>query len=354
LDHEWVGAVRYTRQPRGDCTIQSPKRPRPVRHLSAKQSHISSGGNALTSLFPPRSGTFSPARWVRARDGPNKGYAETVELAIKDDPDAAVHFMAQIRSQCLRLERLISDMMQLAKAQSGRGQMNLSPVSLQDLIVEDYRPLAETLDYQLGRAGYEVSHAADGRDALTQAKLILPDVVLLDVDLPILNGIEVCKQLRANPATKDMLILMLSALGEESDQVVGFAIGADDYVVKPVESYKVLLQRLKALLRRREPSFEDNEQVNHHGVMIDRRRFVATVNDQPLKLTKSEFKLLETLIRQPGRAFGRAELVDAALGEDTMVLDRTIDVHVRALRKKMGDAADLIETVRGVGYRFRE
>jgi two-component system phosphate regulon response regulator PhoB len=131
-------------------------------------------------------------------------------------------------------------------------------------------------------------------------------------------------------------------------------MGADDYVVKPVESYKVLLQRLKALLRRREPAFEDNEQVRHHGVMIDRRRFVASVNEDVLKLTKSEFKLLETLIRQPGRAFGRAELVDAALGEDTMVLDRTIDVHVRALRKKMGEAAELIETVRGVGYRFRE
>lgn len=222
------------------------------------------------------------------------------------------------------------------------------------LIVEDYRPLAETLEYQLQRAGYEVSRAADGREALGQAKLILPDVIFLDVDLPVLNGIEVCKQLRSDPATRDILILMLSALGEESDQVVGFAMGADDYVVKPVESYKVLLQRLKALLRRREPAFEDSEQVNHHGVMIDRRRFVATLNGQPLALTKSEFKLLETLIRQPGRVFGRAELVDAALGEDTMVLDRTIDVHVRALRKKMGDAADLIETVRGVGYRFRE
>ena len=222
------------------------------------------------------------------------------------------------------------------------------------LVVEDYQPLAETLEYQLKRAGYEVSRAADGREALRQAKLLLPDVLILDVDLPILNGIEVCKQLRADPATKDTLILMLSALGEESDQLIGFAIGADDYVVKPVESYKVLLQRLKALLRRREPAVEDSEQINHHSVMIDRRRFIATVNDEPLKLTKSEFKLLETLIRQPGRAFGRAELVDAALGEDTMVLDRTIDVHVRALRKKMGDGAELIETVRGVGYRFRE
>ncbi len=222
------------------------------------------------------------------------------------------------------------------------------------LVVEYYRPLAETLEYQLDRAGYEVTRAADGQDALKQAKLILPDVIILDVDLPILNGIEVCKQLRNDPSTKDILILMLSAMGEESDQVVGFAMGADDYVVKPVESYKVLLQRLKALLRRREPAFEDNEQIRHRGIVVDRRRFVASIDDEALKLTKSEFKLLECFIRQPGRAFSRAELVDAALGEDTMVLDRTIDVHIRALRKKMGSTADLIETVRGVGYRFNE
>lgn len=222
------------------------------------------------------------------------------------------------------------------------------------LVVEDYRPLAETLEYQLQRAGYEVYRAADGRDALNQCRLVLPDVVFLDVDLPVMSGIEVCKQLRADSATREALILMLSALGEESDQLVGLAVGADDYVVKPVESYKVLLQRLKALLRRRESVPDDSDSVSHRGVTVDRRRFVVTVAEEPLKLTKSEFRLLDTLIRQPGRAFSRGELVDAALGEDTMVLERTIDVHVRALRKKMGDSADLIETVRGVGYRFHE
>lgn len=222
------------------------------------------------------------------------------------------------------------------------------------LVVEDYLPLVETLEYQLKRAGYEVYRATDGREALKQAKLILPDLIVLDVDLPILSGVEVCKQLRSNTATRDCLIMMLSALGEESDQVVGFAMGADDYVVKPVESYKVLLQKVKALLRRREPAVDDSDSVSHLGVKVDRRRFVVTIDDEPLKLTKSEFRLLETLIRQPGRAFDRNELVEAALGEDTLVLERTIDVHVRALRKKMNRAADLIETVRGVGYRFRE
>jgi len=222
------------------------------------------------------------------------------------------------------------------------------------LVVEDYKPLAETLEYQLNRAGYEVLRASDGREAIQQAKLALPDVIFLDVDLPVLSGIEVCKQLRMDPNTQDTLILMLSALGEEFDQVVGFAMGADDYVVKPVESYKVLLQRLKALLRRREPTVQDSEQYSKMGVVVDRRRFVASVDGEILKLTKSEFKLLETLIRQPGRAFTRAELVDSALGEDTLVLDRTIDVHIRALRKKMNQAGDYIETVRGIGYRFKE
>ncbi len=222
------------------------------------------------------------------------------------------------------------------------------------LVVEDYQPLAETLEYQLRRAGYEVYRAADGRDALDQARRVAPEVVFLDVDLPVLSGIEVCKQLRADPATQESLILMLSALGEESDQLVGLAVGADDYVVKPVESYKVLLQRLKALLRRRESAPDDAQAVTRQGVTVDRRRFVATIGDEPLPLTRSEFRLLETLIRQPGRAFSRGELVDAALGEDTMVLERTIDVHVRALRKKMGQKASLIETVRGVGYRFQE
>ena len=222
------------------------------------------------------------------------------------------------------------------------------------LVVEDYQPLAETLEYQLQRAGYEIVIAADGGEAIKQAKLVLPDVVILDVDLPVISGIEVCRQLRMDATTKDTLILMLSALGEESDQLVGFAMGADDYVIKPVESYKVLLQRLKALLRRREPAAQSGEQFSQLGVVVDRRRFTASVQGEALKLTKSEFKLLETLIRQPGRAFSRAELMDAALGEDSLVLDRTIDVRIRALRKKMGEAGDLIETVRGVGYRFQE
>lgn len=254
----------------------------------------------------------------------------------------------------IELEPPQADIMMVTTAPLPTQRIRNEMSEIKVLVVEDYQPLAETLEYQLQRAGYEVYRAADGREALEQAQLLLPDVIFLDVDLPVLSGVEVCKQLRANAKTRETLILMLSALGEESDQVVGFAVGADDYVVKPVESYKVLLQRLKALLRRREPVLGDHDSVTHKGVTVDRRRFVVTFEGEQLKLTRSEFRLLDTLIRQPGRAFGRGELVDAALGEDTMVLERTIDVHVRALRKKMGDAADLIETVRGIGYRFQE
>ena len=222
------------------------------------------------------------------------------------------------------------------------------------LIVEDYAPLAETLEYQLRRAGYETRRVGDGAEALSVAREYLPDVVFLDVDLPVLTGIEVCVQLRARPETTDALILMLSALGEESDQVAGFGTGADDYIVKPVESYKVLLQRLKAHLRRRQSRSASDQITQRHGVQVDHRRFVAKVGEEVIKLTKSEFKLLEALITQAGLPMSRLELVEKALGEDILVLERTIDVHIRALRKKMGDAAELIETVRGVGYRFRE
>lgn len=222
------------------------------------------------------------------------------------------------------------------------------------LIVEDDRSLAEILEYNLQREGYEVSRAHDGRDGLTQAQLKLPEIVLLDVMLPVVDGLEVCRQLRANAETRDVLIMMLTAKGEEADQLIGFTVGADDYVIKPF-SIRVLLERLKALRRRTQPSVEGSgDVVTRRGITVDRRRYRAMIAEETLELTKSEFRLLDTLIRQPGRAFDRTELIDAALGGDTFVLVRTIDVHIRALRRKMGAHADVIETVRGVGYRFRE
>lgn len=221
------------------------------------------------------------------------------------------------------------------------------------LIVEDDDSLADVLAYNLTQGGYEVSRARDGRDGLNQAQTKVPDVVILDIMLPLLDGLEVCRHLRSNPATRDISIIMLTAKAEESDQVVGFSMGADDYVPKPF-SVKVLMERIKALQRRRSAAAEESEVVSSGGITIDRRRHRATAGGEPLSLTLSEFRLLEVLLRQPGRAFSRAELIDAALGEDAMVLERTIDVHIRSLRQKLGSHADQVETVRGVGYRFRE
>jgi two-component system, OmpR family, phosphate regulon response regulator PhoB len=222
------------------------------------------------------------------------------------------------------------------------------------LVVEDDRAISEILVYNLDKAGYEVTLAIDGRDGVHQAQLKLPDVILLDVMLPIIDGVEVCRRLRSKPETATAIIIMLTAKTEEADQLIGFSVGADDYVTKPF-SVRVLMERIKALQRRKTAKLDDdNDVVTRAGITLDRRRYRVNVDGQLVELTKSEFRLLDTLIRQPGRAFDRTELIDSALGEDTLVLERTIDVHIRALRKKIGPNADAIETVRGVGYRFRE
>jgi two-component system phosphate regulon response regulator PhoB len=224
---------------------------------------------------------------------------------------------------------------------------------LKILVIEDDRSLAEVLTYNLKQAGYEVLVATDGQDGLLQAQIKSPDIVILDLMLPVIDGLDVCRRLRADASTRDMLILMLTAKSEESDQIVGFSLGADDYVAKPF-SVKVLLERIKALRRRRSGEVATDEVTTKQGVTVDRRRHQASAEGKTLQLTRSEFRLLDTLIRQPGRVFHRTELIDAALGEDTMVMERTIDVHIRALRRKLGESADVIETVRGVGYRYRD
>jgi len=190
-------------------------------------------------------------------------------------------------------------------------------------------------------------------DGLRRAQLKVPDVVILDLMLPAIDGIEVCRRLRASEATQNVLILMLTAKAEETDEVVGFAVGADDYVTKPFK-VKVLLERIKALMRRRQADEVLGDSVNCQGITVDRSRHRVTAGDLSLQLTRSEFNLLDSLIRQPGRAFTRAELIEAALGDDALVLERTIDVHIRGLRKKLDTYGDLIETVRSVGYRFRD
>ncbi len=223
------------------------------------------------------------------------------------------------------------------------------------LVIEDERALVEVLSYNLEREGFEVLVAHDGQDGLRQAQVRLPDLVVLDLMLPLKGGLEVCRELRMGARTREIPIVMVTAKAEETDQLVGFATGADDYVTKPY-SIKVLVQRIKKELRRRQLQDEPSSATVHEsqGVVIDRHRHRALYNGEELILTPTEFRLLETLLRQAGRAFTRHELMDSAIGEDAVVLERTIDVHVKSLRKKLGDAADLIETVRGVGYRFRE
>lgn len=222
------------------------------------------------------------------------------------------------------------------------------------LVIEDDRSLAEVLTYNLKQAGYEVHVAHDGQDGITQAQIKSPDIVLLDLMLPIVDGHDVCRRLRADATTREILIVMLTAKAEESDELVGFSLGADDYITKPF-SVKILMERLKALRRRRTQEATSGEDVTaFKGVIVDRSRHRATIDGKALPLTRSEFRLLDTLIRQPGRVFQRSELIDAALGEDTMVLERTIDVHIRGLRRKLAERSSVIETVRGVGYRFRD
>ncbi|MCA9090358.1 MAG: response regulator transcription factor [Planctomycetaceae bacterium] len=221
------------------------------------------------------------------------------------------------------------------------------------LLVEDDLPILEALKYNFEREGFEVLTATNGRDALQRARQYLPDVAILDLMIPQPDGLQVCRELRADPKTRDMRILMLTARDEEMDEVVGFSLGTDDYVRKPFKT-RPLIERIKALLRRQqEDAAGDADMVSIEGIDIDRTNHIVHIDGVELILTPTEFRLLWTLARQPGRTFNRYELLDCARGEDANSTERTIDVHIRALRKKLGDRAALIETMRGVGYRFK-
>jgi two-component system phosphate regulon response regulator PhoB len=221
------------------------------------------------------------------------------------------------------------------------------------LIIEDERALVEVLTYNLRKEGFEVHSATDGQDGLRRAQTTLPDLIVLDLMLPVIEGLEVCRILKSGARTRDIPLLMLTARTEETDEIVGFQMGTDDYVQKPFK-IKPLIQRIKALLRRRKTSITEGDVVSAGGIEIDRSQHRATVDAHELNLTPTEFRLLWALVRQPGRAFSRHELMETAMGDDALVLERTIDVHVKSLRQKLGTRSEQIETVRGVGYRFRE
>lgn len=218
------------------------------------------------------------------------------------------------------------------------------------LVVDDERDLTELLEYNLRKAGFEVTVVHDGRAAIEAAGRIKPDVVVLDVMLPELTGTEVATRLRTNGATSGIPILMLTAKTDEVDQVVGFAVGADDYVTKPF-SVKVLLARVDALLRRSGEAASPSGILRLGGIEVNTETHDVTVDGRLLRLTLTEFRLLAALIQAGGRVLSRHSLMSKAMGQGVTVTERTIDVHITSIRKKLGAEGGLVRTVRGVGYR---
>lgn len=222
------------------------------------------------------------------------------------------------------------------------------------LVVEDEPDLQKVLEYNLRQAGHEPLGALRGRDALELAHARRPDVILLDLMLPDLAGTDVCRSLKSDPATRQIPVIMLTAKGEEIDRVVGFELGADDYVVKPF-SVRELLLRIQAVLRRgatAEPAEAPESRVEFGSLVFDRAAHRVWVDKQEIELTALEFKLLVTLYDRRDRVQSRATLLDDVWGISADITTRTVDTHVKRLREKLAGARDYIETVRGVGYRF--
>ena len=227
------------------------------------------------------------------------------------------------------------------------------------LIIEDDEDIQQLVTYNLIRSDYKVSCADNGRHGLDIAGRENPDLILLDLMLPGFDGLEICKMIRADAKNKNIPVIMLTAKGEESDVVKGLECGADDYITKPF-SPKVLLARIKAVLRRKSDKMSGLEEkrekdiVSIHGMQIDPFRHEVTVKGLPIQLTVSEFNILRFLAKNPGRVYTRQQIIDEIRGYDYIISDRAVDVQVFGLRKKIGEAGKYIETVRGIGYRFRE
>ena len=218
-------------------------------------------------------------------------------------------------------------------------------------IVEDEPDIRETLKYNFSNEGFKVFTAPDGEEALSNIKRVLPDVLILDLMLPGLSGLDVCKSIRADDDIKDMSIIMLTAKGEEIDRVIGFELGADDYVTKPF-SVRELILRVKVLLKKQRESLVENKLVTFGPIRIDLDAHELKINDKEIVLTALEFKLLQHLVKRKGRVQTREQLLGDVWGYSAEVTTRTVDTHIKRLREKLGNTSDYIQTIRGVGYRF--
>lgn len=221
------------------------------------------------------------------------------------------------------------------------------------LIVDDEEDILKLLDYNLSKEGYNVTCVATGEEAISKSKNIQPNVIILDTMLPGIDGLEVCKKIKSDAKTAHTPIIMLTAKGEESDIVSGLELGADDYVTKPF-SPKVLIARIRNVLRRKRETVSEGASVKIHGVVINRARHEVLLKGKKADLTATEFDMLLFLAKRPGWVFTRNQIIDAIKGEGHPVTDRSVDVQIVGLRKKLGSSGKYIETVHGVGYRFQE
>jgi two-component system phosphate regulon response regulator PhoB len=221
------------------------------------------------------------------------------------------------------------------------------------LIIEDEKDIVDLIEYHLKQSGFSVISALDGSTGLEKARKKTPNLIILDLMLPGMDGKDICRSLKSNPLTQSIPILMLTAKAEETDRLIGFELGADDYVTKPF-SPKELVLRVKAILRRKEVDQEGEKIIRMGELLIDIDRHLVSNKKNPVRLTSTEFKLLVELVSKKGRVQTREHLLDKVWGYTYEGYARTVDTHVRRLREKLGSLGDSIETIRGVGYRFRE
>jgi two-component system phosphate regulon response regulator PhoB len=221
------------------------------------------------------------------------------------------------------------------------------------LVIDDEKDLIEMVRYNLDKEGFDVISAKDGPSGLEIAQRHKLDLIVLDLMMPGMDGLEVCRRLRADPRTGRIPTIMLTAKATEADRIVGLELGADDYVTKPF-SPRELVARVKAILRRTATQAEPDQILRHGDLVIDVGRHEVSFAGKPVSLTATEFRILQFLASRPGRVLSRDDIIDAALGRDANVFDRTIDVHITAIRRKLGKGADQIETIRGFGYKFRD